>query len=76
MVHRVYQAIVKAVRSRALREPFSNRDFQDVCPGFGAGTYQAFLHKHSKNNPGRNSELFERVGPGQFKCIRPFKYDL
>ena len=49
--------------------------FRLACPGFGKGTYQAFLDKHSFRNPGGNSELFLRVSPGQFKCIRPFKYD-
>ena len=75
MSHKVYKAIVTAIRWRKLREPFSQLDFRNVCPGFGKGTYQAFLHKHSEGNPGRNAELFVRVRPGLFKVMRPFKYD-
>ena len=74
MAHKVYRAIVQAVRSGSLVEPFSQNDFRSACRGLGNGTYQAFLHKHSKGNPGGNTELFTKVGPGRFKCIRPFKY--
>ena len=76
MAHEVYQAIVNAVNSGVLVEPFSKSDFAVACPGFGAGTYNAFLDKHSLGNPGGNSELFERLSPGQFKCLRPFRYGL
>jgi hypothetical protein len=76
MKHRVYQALVKAIRDGELCEPFTVLDFQRSCPGFGNGTYNAFLHKHRLGNPGRESELFDRIAPGQFKCLRPFKYGL
>lgn len=76
MAHRVYGAIVRAVKSGTLAEPFSKEDFQAACPGFGAGTYNAFLDKHSRGNPGGNSELFERVSAGRFRCLRPFRYGL
>jgi len=74
MAHRVYASIIRPVRNGKLVEPFSGRDFRRACPGFGNGTYNAFLHKHSRNNPGGNTELFIRVRPGIFRCIRPFKY--
>jgi hypothetical protein len=74
--HKVYKAIVEAIRSDRLREPFSKNDFKEECHGFGQGTYNAFLPKHRVGNPGGNSELFERVSPGSFKCVRPFKYNL
>lgn len=76
MAHRVYSTIVRAVRERRLSEPFTNSDFKNACPGFGAGTYNAFLHKHRKGNPGGNSELFELVAPGNFRCLRPYRYGL
>ncbi|HEX7232098.1 MAG TPA: hypothetical protein VF452_16985, partial [Candidatus Binatia bacterium] len=41
-------------------------DFKQACPGFGAGTYNAFLDKHMVANPGGNSELFARTSPGFF----------
>jgi hypothetical protein len=74
--HRVYLAIVSAVRAGRLQEPFSSEDFQRACPGFGEGTYQAFLHKHRRGNPGGNSDLFERVFPGRFKLLCPIRYEL
>jgi hypothetical protein len=76
MSHKVYNAIVRAVRTGTLIEPFSKAEFRDACPGLGAGTYNAFLDKHSAGNPGSNSELFRRVSPGQFECLRPFRYSL
>jgi hypothetical protein len=74
--HRVYSAIVSAVRSGRLIEPFDQANFRSACPGFGEGTYQAFLYKHRLGNSGGNTELFERVSPGQFKLLRPIRYGL
>ena len=74
MRHKVYEAIVKAITAGKVVEPFTRQDFEVCCPRLGNGTYNAFLHKHTKGNPGHNSELFERVAPGQFRSLRPFKY--
>ncbi|PKN99383.1 MAG: hypothetical protein CVU43_15295 [Chloroflexi bacterium HGW-Chloroflexi-5] len=76
MAHKVYGAIVSAVRSGRLSEPFDRAAFRRACPGLGSGTYNAFLDKHAVGNPGGASELFERVAPGRFVCVRPFKYGL
>ena len=74
--HQVYSAIVSAARAGRLQEPFGPKDFQRACPGFAEGTYQVFLNKHRRGNPGGNSELFERVAPGQFRLLYPIRYDL
>lgn len=74
--HRIYRCIVEAARSGKLKEPFTKDDFRRACPNFGEGTYNAFLDKHSVGNPGRNSELFERVAPGKFRLVRPIKYGI
>jgi hypothetical protein len=76
MAHIVYAAIVKAIKTGVLLEPFSREDFRKACPGLGSGTYNAFLDKHARGNPGGNSELFERVSRGRFCCLRPFRYNL
>jgi hypothetical protein len=76
MGHKVYASIVAAVKKGRLVEPFGASDFRKACPGFGEGTYKAFLFKHRKGNPGDNSELFVLVSPGRFKCIKPFKYGM
>jgi hypothetical protein len=74
--HKVYSAIVQAVRKGNLKEPFTQDDFQRTCPGLGGGTYQAFLYKHRQDNPGGQSELFEMVGTGKFRLLRPIRYEL
>jgi hypothetical protein len=74
--HAVYRRIVCEVKNGMLKEPFTVADFQKKCPGFGRGTYRAFLYKHRVGNPGKKTELFGLVGPGKFKVIRPFKYSL
>jgi hypothetical protein len=76
MAHTNYEAIVAAVNSGRLQEPFRKQDFRAACPGFGNGTYHAFLWKHRKGNPGGNFELFSLVSPAQFECLRPFRYGL
>ncbi len=76
MAHKVYKAIIQALMNGTLVEPFSWADFLAACPGLGCGTYTTFLHKHARGNPGGNSELFQRVSAGQFKCLRPFRYGL
>ena len=76
MVHRIYRAIAEAVRSGTLHEPFSNRDFESTVPGFAKGTYSTFLAKHVRHNPGGQSELFDRIARGRFRCLRPFRYGL
>jgi hypothetical protein len=74
--HKVYLTIIQAVEKGQLKEPFSQKDFYLVCQGLGEGTYKAFLYAHRKNNPGGQSELFELVGPGKFRLLRPLLYGL
>jgi hypothetical protein len=74
--HKVYIAIVKAIEGGRLKEPFSNNDFKNACPGFGEGTYNAFLWKHRKGNLQGESELFELLKPNIFRLIRPIKYEV
>ena len=72
--HKVYHAIVLAVKNGSLSEPFTQEDFRRACPGLGEGTYQAFLHKHRRGNPGGATELFVLDSPGHFRLLRPFRY--
>jgi len=63
--HEVYRAIVLAVKEGRLKKPFTKEDFRRTCLGFSDGTYNTFLRKHRKGNPGGASEIFERVKPGK-----------
>lgn len=74
--HTVYSRLVEAAKRSTIKEPFTVGDFQRACPGFGKGTYKAFLYKHRIGNTRQNSELFEWVSPGKFKFVKPFKYGL
>ena len=69
-----YREIVEAIKKGKLTEPFTANDVRKACPGWGVNIYNVFLPKHRKGNPGNASELFERINPGEYKCIRPFKY--
>jgi len=73
---RLHRCIVSAVKVGKLKEPFTTDDFRKACPGLAEGTYNAFLHKHRVGNPGRNSELFDKVSPGRFRLVRPYKYGI
>ena len=74
--HGVYSVIVQAVKSGQLKEHFGNQEFRSCCPGFGEGTYNAFLYKHKVGNRGNNSEFFEQVSKGKFRLHRPLKYGM
>ncbi len=70
--HKVYRALIDAVKRGQLEEPFGVKEFRTSCPNLGKGTYRAFLWKHSVGN-GKETELFDKVAPGRFKLIRPFR---
>jgi len=70
MAGRIVQSIESAVRAGRLRQPFSNKDFEAACPGFGRGTYQAFLWKHREGNPSGQTEHFKLVASNQFVLLR------
>jgi len=66
----VGEVIDMAIRQGRLTEPFSNEDFRSACPGFGEGTYRAFLWKHSRGNRGCRTEYFARVAKNRFRRLR------
>lgn len=70
MRSKTFANIVSAIKAGKLKEPFTERDFRQACPGLPEGTYRAFLHKHARANTGQYSNLFERVAPGKFICIK------
>lgn len=72
--HKIYFSILVAISSGRLKEPFSVKEYRAACPGFAESTYRNFLRKHRKGNPGKDTELFERVSPDRFIVILPFKY--
>jgi len=73
---KVYCRIVGAVKRGELKEPFTAGDLEKACPGFRKATYGTLLPKHAVGNPGRNSELFERVSRAKYRLVRPYRYGL
>jgi hypothetical protein len=61
--------IYAAVGDRRLKEPFGPNEVRRACPGWAQRTYTNFLSKHAVGNPSKTSELFQRVGPGQYRTI-------
>ena len=61
--------IYTAVRDGRLNEPFGPEDVRRACPGWAANTYTVFLSKHRVGNPGKTTELFERIGPGRYRTL-------
>jgi hypothetical protein len=61
--------IYAAVKNGKLKEPFGSNDVKRACPGWAERTYTNFLSKHAIGNPSKASELFQRVGPGQYRTI-------
>ncbi|MDZ4723773.1 MAG: hypothetical protein SGI97_07710 [candidate division Zixibacteria bacterium] len=59
-----FNEIFRAVKEEKLLEPFMPNDVRDACPGYAENTYSVFLPKHRIGNPGRNTELFERMADG------------
>ena len=62
--------IYAAVKSQKLKEPFGPSDVKRACPGWAKRTYTVFLSKHAVGNPGKVSELFERVEQGQYRTLK------
>jgi hypothetical protein len=61
--------IYDAVRGRRLKEPFGPDDVRRACPGWAPRTYTNFLSKDAVGNPSKTTELFQRVGPGQYRTV-------
>ncbi len=61
--------IYAAVRDRRLKEPFGPDDVKRACPGWAERTYTNFLSKHAVGNPSKTTELFQRIGPVQYRTL-------
>jgi hypothetical protein len=65
MTHKVYTAIITAVREKRLNESFIYSDIHRACPR----TLGIFLSKHAESNPKGYSEIFEKIGRGPFRLL-------
>ena len=69
MMRKFASQIYLAVRDGRLEEPFGPDDVRRVCPGWARMTYKVFLAKHRVGNPGKTSELFERIAAGRYRTL-------
>lgn len=67
---RLATQIYESVREGKLVEPFSPKDVRTVCPDWAYKTYSTFLAKHKLGNT-KETELFEQVGPGLYRTLKP-----
>jgi hypothetical protein len=63
----LYQDIKNARPAGRLPKTFSAADCRKACPGYARRTYNTFLSKHAKGNPGGYREYFERVCRGKYQ---------
>jgi hypothetical protein len=61
--------IYHAVNSGELEQPFTAAMVKRACPRWAEKTYQVFLPKHRKGNPGGNTVLFDQVARGSYQLI-------
>ena len=73
MTHKVYAAIITAVREKKLNESFTSSDVHRACPELNTRTPGILLSKHAKDNPKGYSEMFEKIGRGPFRLLWPIK---
>ena len=76
MAHKVYIAIILAVRKGKLKEPFIAADVRRACPEINPTTPGTFLPKHAEGNRRGDSKLFERICCGSYRLLHPIKYGL
>jgi hypothetical protein len=77
MQHKCYSSIVRhVIKTKKLKEPFNARMWRDADGSLAESTYHTFLAKHAKGNPGKNTELLQRVSSGSYILIRPIKYNV
>lgn len=64
------EAIREARRDNFLPECFTPDDVRVLCPGWAPQTYETFLPKHRRKNPGGYTVYFERNEDGTYSLIR------
>ena len=71
-----YEAIIKLVKSKKLKEPFFPADIAKATRAKNAGTLRRYPTRHRKGNPDGYSVLFTKLKDGRYKLVRPFKFGI
>ncbi len=70
-----YSKIVRAVRSKKLKEPFYPNDLVKAC-GIESRAASRYPARYRRGNPQGKSVYFVQMNNGRYKLVRPFKYGL
>ena len=70
-----YAKIVRAVKSKKLKEPFVPHDLVRACR-IGSEAASSYPSRHRRGNPQKKPAYFERTKGGKYRLVRPFKYGL
>ena len=70
-----YAKVVRAVKSKRLKEPFVPHDLVAACK-MSSQTASKYPAKYRKGNPTGAPAYFIRNKDGRYKLTRPFKYGL
>ncbi len=65
----LYEQIRDAVKSGTLLSKFCAKDVKGKIKGFADSTYNTFLPKHRRGNPGNYNEYFKRISSGIYSII-------
>ncbi len=74
-LHPTYSRIVKAIKSKKLKEPFYPTDLVKSCR-ISARAASSYPSRHRKGNPQKRPVYFVRIKDGRYKLTRPFKHNL
>ncbi len=73
--HPTYSKIVRAVKSKRLKEPFYPNDLVKACR-IESRAASRYPSRYRRGNPQKKPIYFVRSNDGRYRLARPFKYGL
>ncbi len=70
-----YSKIVRAVKSRRLKEPFYPNDLVKACR-ISPRAASSYPSRYRRGNPQKKPAYFVRMSNGTYKLTRPLKHDV
>ncbi|WP_420544479.1 hypothetical protein [Nitrosopumilus sp.] len=73
MAPKAYPIVIKAIKSKKLKEPFYPYEASKVCKPKNNDSFRKIFASHRRGNPFGNQPLFIQLKDGTYKAIRPFR---
>ena len=73
MAPQAYPKVIKAIKSRKLKEPFFPHEAIKACKPKNPDTLRKIFSSYRRGNPFGKQPLFIQRKDGTYKAIRPFK---